>query len=407
MKIYDAVIIGAGMSGLCTALFLKDKNICILERQEKCGKKILLTGNGRCNITNTNMSAEHYKTDDIEKLMLILDQFNTEKEKSFFDEIGLYTKEKNGYVYPVSNQASTVQNVLIREVLKKGVKIKTDSEVKEVNKKDELFYIKYNDEGQLGAKKLYICTGGMAGVYKEKDHNGYGILKKLGHKINPVYPGLVQTFSENDKDFFKEVTGVRCDGRIELYSDGKCLATDLGELQLTEKGLSGIPVFQISRYIGAQLSKGKNVTVKVDFLPEIKKEKLRDDILDRYEKAMNSGLSAEEIFDGILNKKLMNALVKKSHLSPKRQLGAGLTDRLNQLVTYIKDSDFEITGINGFEKAQISVGGVPLSEVNNNLESIFVKNLYILGETLDVAGECGGYNLHFAIASAYASAKIN
>lgn len=402
-KKYDCIIVGGGMAGLTGAIALteKGKSVCILERQDRPGKKLLLTGNGKCNITNINMSGNHYLTDDYDRLNKVLDYFDIEKELAFYKRLGMYLKDKNGYVYPVSNQAATVPAVMLRR-LKGRADIVNDAFVTDISKKDEGFEIYFKKDGKsekLICDKVIVATGGKAGVYKEAENNGYRILKNLGHSIRPVYPGLVQTICNEDKGFFKEVSGVRTDAKLSLYIDGKNIASDTGELQLTDKGLSGIPVFQLSRYMGEAISK-KKVTVNVDYIPYIDARELKEDILNRYRENMDSRLETEKVFEGIVNKKLLSALLKKARLSPTRTLSAGLEERLERFITLLKDDKIEISELNGFEKAQISTGGIPLSEVTDTLESTKISGLYLCGEVLNVSGECGGYNLHFAAASA-------
>ena len=216
-----------------------------------------------------------------------------------------------------------------------------------------------------------------------------------------MYPGLVQTFSDDD-DFFTETKGVRVDAKASLYINEKEIASDTGELQITDKGLSGIPVFQLSRYIGKALDEKKNVKIKLDYLPQYSYEALEKDIMDRFNKAvskekeLNEKLTAEKLFDGILNSKLETALLKKAHISPTKPLREGLEDKISNFISLIKEDEVLIKGLNDFDKAQISVGGVPLMEIKESFESNKENGIYILGEALNVSGECGGYNLHFA-----------
>ena len=420
--IYDVAIIGGGMAGMTAAACLSEKGlkVCLIERNDKIGKKVALTGNGKCNLTNNNMSHTKYVSSNDgyinEKLPKLIKKYSIDREQEFYRTLGLYTKEKNGYVYPVSNQASTVVNVFINYLNKNGVLVILNEYVTDVRKEKDIFCICNNQGSIVYSRKLIIATGGKAGVYKEKEYNGFSIIKKAGHKVTKLYPGLVQTICE-EKEFFKEVSGVRVDAKATLYIDNEEICYDTGEIQMTDKGLSGIPIFQLSRYIGGALASGKKVYIKLDYLPNYSKEIIKRDILNRYktdcdklsmvnnEENKNKLMAADVLFDGLLNKKLETALLKRAHLSPTKPMKEGLTEKIMKFLSLIKEDEIKVIGINDFDKAQISVGGAELSEIKNSFESVKSEGLYIVGEALDVSGECGGYNLHFAWLSAMAAAE--
>ena len=397
------VIVGAGMSGMTAAITAAGEGIkvTLLERQERIGKKILLTGNGRCNLSNKDIDSSHYLTDDPGILTEILSTYGPD-EIPFRDSLGLMTKEKNGCIYPLSGQAATVLNVLRLRLSELNIHIRTDFEVCSVYKKDGLFYIE-NEAGneKITADILILACGGKAGVYKEQSKNGYHLCHKLGHLVLPCYPALVQTICEGD--YFKSISGVRTDVHISLFLDNEFIAEESGELQIIDKGLSGIVVFQLTRFLGTSLKEGKKGTFNIDFLPGIDHDTWHQLITER-RKNMSSR-SAEDLFTGILHKKLIIMMLKQLNISPACNIQDISEDRFNELINLFKCFHVKIKGLNDFAHAQISTGGVPLAEVDSHLESTLVPNLYIIGEMLNAAGACGGYNLHFATATGYLAGK--
>lgn len=397
------VIVGAGMSGMAAAIMAAGERIkvSLIERQERIGKKILLTGNGRCNLSNKDMDSSHYITDNPDILEEILKAYGPE-EIPFRNSLGLMTKEKNGCIYPLSGQAATVLNVLRLRLSELNICIRTDYEVCSVYQKGGMFYIE-NENGNeiITADVLILACGGKAGVYKEQSRNGYHLCHKLGHHVLPCYPALVQTICEGD--YFKSVSGVRADVHISLHLDDRFIARETGELQITDKGLSGIAVFQLTRYLGTALKEGKKGTFIIDFLPGIDEKTWLQLMTER--KNNMADRTAEDLFTGILHKKLILMMLKQLNISPAcivREIDDG---RFRELITLFKCFHVNIKGLNDFSHAQISTGGVPLAEVDSHSASALVPNLYITGEMLNVAGACGGYNLHFATATGYLAGK--
>lgn len=397
------VIVGAGMSGMAAAIMAADKKIkvTLIDRQERIGKKILLTGNGRCNLSNSNIDSSYYITDEPDRLTEILNAYGA-NEIPFWNSLGLMTKEKNGCIYPLSGQAATVLNVLRLRLSELNIHIRTDFEVSSVCKKDGIFYIENEtSDERITADVLLLACGGKAGVYKEQSRNGYKLCHKLGHQVLPCYPALVQTVCEGD--YFKSISGVRADVRISLYLNNSFISEETGELQITDKGLSGIAVFQLTRYLGSALKDGQKGTFHIDFLPELAKDAWNQVMTER-RKTMSSR-TAEELFTGILHKKLIIMMLKQLNISPASKTQDIDDDRFNKLLDLFKVFRVNIKDLNDFTHAQISTGGVPLAEVNTHLASVLVPNLYIIGEMLNAAGACGGYNLHFAAATGYLAGK--
>lgn len=391
-------IIGLGMAGATAAITLgeahKNIKIDIYERNDTPFKKLLLTGNGRCNITNEYLDKSNYISSDEDKISNILERFDAGVERLYFKRLGLFTHNRNGYVYPASNQAVSVVNVLNNKLLELNANVITNSFLNHENLKrvDNKYVIN-------GTKYDYVimACGGMAGVYRENEFNGFKLMKSLGHTVNFCYPALVQTICDGLD--YGIVTGVRCDCKISLFINNQLIDTEEGELQLTDKGLSGIPVFQLSRYIGKAIDKkhGDNlVELVVDFAPF----ETKDGLLQYYSKTI--GKTFEQAFAGLINCKLLKGLLAR--------IGFKLSDKcdgenIEQIIELIKCCHFNVKGLNNFKSAQISTGGIDLSEIDDNMESTICPSLFITGEMLDVSGKCGGYNLHFANATAYIAAK--
>ncbi len=406
MKTKKIIIIGAGASGMVAAIESAKRgfSVTILEVNEKPGKKIYATGNGRCNITNIKMDASYFRGTDITLIESVIERFGYEDTMNYFGELGLMFKDRNGYVYPASGQAASVVNSLVMECDKLNIKILCKVEVKNVNKKNDRFYID-TDNGKFDADGVILSCGSMAGIMANKlpKASGYDFAKGFGHKIIPLVSSLTGMKCGNTS-FYKETSGVRCDGNINVYSDDKLLAEDKGELQLTAYGVSGIPTFQVCRYAAYSIKNKKNTYIQIDFMPEISKEELYKQIIKRINR--NERLTMPEYLNGILNDKLAVALVSQSGMDRCMKgcdilKSKGGKDKLQNLVNYIKEYNDKVTGINEFKDAQVIAGGVSLKEVDDNMQSIYSENLYMTGEMLDVDGICGGYNLQWAWATGY------
>ena len=393
------VIIGGGMAGMAAAIRAAGAgaNVTLLERQDRVGKKILLTGSGRCNLTNRTIREDFYLTDEPERLKKILDRY-APCEEMFWKELGLLTKEKNGCVYPLSGQAATVLNCLRLQLEEKGVKVLTDYEMRYIKKEKKRFLIgTANYREVFFADAVILACGGMAGVYGEERKNGYDLCRQIGHSVLPCDPALVQTICEGD--YFKSISGIRTDARISLLLDDVMTATEEGELQITDHGLSGIAVFQLTRYLGTALREGKRAYFLVNFIPGMEQDEWNQAMLLRREQMKHR--SAEDFFTGILHKKLILMLLKKKNIDPEKSIDSLSDRKFLALIESFQHFPVRVKRLNHYGHAQISTGGVPLSEVDDTLSSKLVERLYLTGEMLNVAGACGGYNLHFAAATGY------
>lgn len=391
----NVIIIGSGPSGLTSAIYAKKNgnNVTILERNSDIAKKILLTGNGRCNYFNDDQDISHYHSNENELVENIITKENIGELLSFFDELGIVPKIKNGYYYPYSNQALSIKSVLLSKIRELGINVKCDYLVTDIKKETDKFII----NNEIICDSIILATGSKAYPKTGSDGMGYDFARNFNHNIEKVMPALVQLKS-NDK-YLKELKGIRCDSKLSLYIDNKIVKKEEGELQLTDYGISGICVFNISSLAVKSLESNKDVHVFVNFISFIEtKKELSKYLEDRTKKLKNKTM--QEFFDGLLNYKLTNVILKKSNIDKETYYNDLTEVEKENLINNINSYDFEITSYNSFDSAQVCQGGVSLNEINTStMESLNEKNLYIVGELLDVNGDCGGYNLTFAFIS--------
>ena len=378
-------IIGGGYSGVISAIYAsKNNEVTILERNSDLLKKLLLTGNGRCNYFNSVMSLDKFHSYNNELIEDIITMDNIEELDNFFINLGLFTKVKNGYYYPYSNQATSVKDLLVSKLNELKVNIKTDYLVKTVEKKDNKFIV--NDE--LEFDKIIISTGGKAYPKTGSDGIGYDLLKSFGHKITKLSPSLVQITSDNK--YLKELSGIRSEALLSLFDKDKKIKEELGELQFTDYGISGICTFNISSYLREGID---NKYILVNFMPlDIKSFTL----------FMESNNTIFERLEGILNYKLIKVLLKLSNISNDDHWNTISNKQKEDLINNLFNYKVNITGTKSFDNSQVTAGGLDLSEINpKTMESKLVDNLYVTGEVLDLDGDCGGYNLTIAFITGY------
>ena len=386
----DVIIIGGGASGIVSSIFAKKKNnrVVILERNDKVLKKLLMTGNGRCNYMNESYSTNNYHSEDIDIVDKIISSDNIEMMKDFFEELGVVPKIKNGYYYPYSNQALSIKNILEEKAISMGVEIRYNSLVTDVCKEKDKFVVLCNDE-RLTCDKLVISTGSRAYPKTGSDGSGYKFLSNFNHTIVDVVPSLVQLTS--DFKYLKDWDGVRSDVVLELFEDGNYLAREEGEIQLTDYGISGICTFNLSHYVVRGLKENKKYTMSINFVPFI--ETLITPWMDNYSKK-NNNKNLYQLLEGFLNTKLINIILKVSNIDGDSYYKDLSNDEKLVLCKNLRGLKINIIGNKGFDSSQICSGGVKLSEIDpNTFESKLVDNLYITGELLDMNGNCGGYNL--------------
>ena len=383
------VIIGGGASGITSAITARRKgyDVVILEKNSSLLKKLKITGNGHCNYYNEDQDLCHYHSDNSELISMMINSVNLENVSLFFDSIGIIPRIKNGYYYPFSNQAISVCSSLILEAQKLGVVLDTDVEVQEVKKSNRFQIITTN--GVYEADKVIVSTGGMSYQKTGSDGFGYRELKRLGHNINLLLPGLTPLIIANPK---KEWKGIRTDVSISLLENNKLVRKESGEIQLTEDGISGICTMQLSSYISKGLYLGKDERIKINFLPFIDEDKFFVFMDNRSKKMKNRTIM--ELLEGVLNYKLISVILKKEQNLIWDECNNKERKFIKKnLLSYM----VEVVDTKSFNYSQVTLGGVSLLEVNlETMESKKVKDLYITGELLDITGDCGGYNLTIA-----------
>lgn len=394
---YDVIVIGAGASGLLAAIVAarNGSSVLVIEHKDKAGKKILATGNGKCNYTNLVQKPDCYRSNDSAFVTHVLSCFDVQKTIRFFEELGIFPKEKNGYLYPNSEQAASVVQVLLMECTSLGVRFIYQEHVKKIMAPD---YTVVTDQYTYKGKNLILATGGCASPNLGSDGSGFTLAKSLGHTIIKPLPALVSLKSP-DK-YCKTISGVRTPAKIWLYSAKELLASEEGEIIFTDYGISGIPIMQVSRFAAKALDQDQKVELVLDCIPSVTKEDLRAHIKFRIEQSKNK--SAEQMMVGLLNYKLSYVLLKEAGLDSNKTVNTWQKKEIDLLVSYMKEFRIRISGTNSFDQAQVSMGGVNTKEINpQTMESKRNKNLYFAGEIVDVDGTCGGYNLQWAWSSGY------
>lgn len=384
------VIIGAGPAGLtCAINTVKDDiSVTILEKNSEVGKKLLLTGAGRCNYFNEDMSFGHFHSNEEDKLPLFINEDNIDKVYKFFNNLGIETKVKNGYMYPYSNRAQTVRNALLEECISRGVEIKYNYSVSEVEYKNN----KYVIDKSIECDELVIATGGKSfpKTGSTGDAEKFANSFELGYV--PTLPSLVKLNTDIKLDAWM---GVRTDAEVSLYVDNKMVKKEVGEIQLTQTGISGICVFNISRGAVVGLSRNRKCVVFVNFLPFLKYEDCLS-YLDNKAKTLK-GITVYSFLSRILNEKLVNVILKMSSVKDTKVYEDLSYEEKVNIAKNLCKFKINITSTGDFDTAEVTAGGVSLLELDpTTFECIRQKGLYFIGECVDVDGICGGYNLGFA-----------
>jgi hypothetical protein len=394
-------IIGGGPAGLSAAISAYESggSVTVFERNDRIGKKILMTGNGKCNFSNLDGDISNFHSGNISLVKHVLKQFSVEDTIFFFTKHGLVIKNKNGYLYPASEQASTVLDILRLTIKNSDIELITGALITDITY-EKKFFIVCNEKKYIFDKVILSC-GGCACPKSGSDGKGIKLAEKLGHSVITPVPALVPLRCK--EDFFKSVSGVRTDAVISLYVENSDLINERGELQLTDYGISGIPVFQLSRFASIALKEKKNVSASIDFLPDFTEDALLEMMTFRLPRSKK--MTLEEFLIGILNKKLNMLFIKLSGLKPNTSVDDIDGEQLKKLFLSMKNLKLHISAANSFDNAQVSAGGVDCSDITETLESKIVPGLYFAGEILDIDGRCGGYNLQWAWSSGNVAGK--
>lgn len=390
----NVLIVGGGASGLAAGIFAarRGHKVTIIEHKDKIGKKILATGNGKCNYTNLVQLPECYRSNDSSFPLKVLSVFCVHETLDFFRQLGIYPKERDGYIYPNSEQAASVVQVLEMELKRLKVNICLDVHVEHIQKNKNTFKLTTN-RGEFTADKVILAAGGCASPNHGSDGSGYLLAKELGHKILKPLPALVQLKSK--EKYFKTLAGVRTEAYIKLFVNDSFTAEEKGELLIAGYGVSGIPIFQLSRFAAKAISENKKVDLKIDFLPALNWKDTFELITGRMKS--NPKKTAEESLIGLFNNKLAFVMLKEAGIEPALFCEKVNKKNITDLINQIKEWKIPISETNPFEQAQVSAGGVDTAQISpTTMESKLVKGLYLTGELVDVDGTCGGYNLQWA-----------
>ena len=395
------LVIGGGASGMMAALTASDKHdVILLERQARVGRKLMATGNGRCNLTNRNVTPANYHGADAGFCRFALERFGMEDTLRFFEKLGLVcVTEPGGRVYPYSDSANSVVDVL-RLTLEQSprVRLVTGSEVVSLCRKKGRFLATTAEESYEGDCAI-VCAGGMAGGKLGGTDLGYRLLGAFGHTRTSLFPALVQL--KTDNTYVRSLKGIRCDVFAEMSCGDKKI-TGGGELQFTEYGVSGPVIFELSRFASTA---GQPVYLFLDFLHSHTEGQLTE-LLQRRQAAM-PGLKAEDLLTGILHNRLGRTILRRCGCSLETLCGNLPTETIKHIVQCVKRFELPVLGTMGLEHAQVTAGGIRTAEFcPDTLESRLCRGLYAAGEVLDVDGDCGGYNLQWAWSSGHLAGEL-
>ncbi len=396
-------VVGGGAAGMMAAVqaAYAGARVTVYERNDRVGKKILSTGNGKCNFSNEDMRAACYYGSGAGYVDGFYKQFGVAETKTFFRELGMRIKDRNGYLYPASEQAATVLDVLRYEMERLGIEICAGCRVTGIDGPGNPgCRLTLETETAAYKKRTYdaviLACGGRAAPKTGSDGTGLAMAKRLGHRIVPTVPAL--TALRCGETFWKQVAGVRCEARLMLYIDGNEVSSVQGELQLTDYGISGIPVFQFSRIAAYALQEGRPVTVKIDLMPDHGAADIQEAFwVRRWERQKRQ--SMEQFVTGTVNKKVGLLLLKLAGIRETETVCEIEGARRRKLEQLFHVFEVTVKGTNSFEQAQVCAGGVDFAEVTDRLESVRRPGLFFAGEMLDIDGICGGYNLQWAWSS--------
>ena len=391
------IIIGGGAAGSMAALTAAQNgaDVLLLEQNEIIGRKILSTGNGRCNFTNRFQDSSCYRSDNSGFAWKSIGKFSEPETTSFFKNLGIYPKDKNGYLYPWSEQASAVREALESALKLAKIRIHTGVRVFGIIPKKNGFQISFSKDGKKGmisGEAVILAAGSKAAAKLGSDGSGYDLAKMLGHKLVPVVPALVQLRCR--EKLYRQVAGVRTHGKVTVFIDGTETASDIGELQLTDYGISGIPVFQLSAAVSEALQTNKKISASIDFFPAVPLSKWNEFCCRQYQACC--GKHVRFLAQGILPSKLAQLFIERSPLKAQDIVTAANKNAVFSMLQNMRALKTVVIGTNPAQNAQVCTGGISLQEVTDDLEAKRFPGLYLCGELLDVDGRCGGYNLQWA-----------
>jgi predicted Rossmann fold flavoprotein len=390
----DMIVVGAGAAGLIASITAAraGHKVTLLEQNNKIGKKILVSGNGKCNIDNRYINPSRFHGQDPDFIEKVLDGYGVDVVEKFFTSIGLeLTEGKEGKMFPMSLQAISVVELLEYEAKRVGVQIVCDCAVTSIGKENQTFTLE-TTQGTKTCIKLLLASGSAAAPQLGGSNSGYAFATKMGHTLIPRHPSLVQLCSE--ERWVKECAGVKVAGIAQLYANGEYITEKKGDLLFTNYGISGLAILDLSREVSTRLANFDYCELNLDLIPELSKEKLTNLLLNRIEKESAKPLTLW--LQGVLNKKLIHITIEQSKCKAKSE-GELNRKEVGKLVYTIKNLKLSINDTKGFKGAEVATGGINTIEVDpQTMESKLIPNLYFAGEILDVDGDRGGFNFHFA-----------
>lgn len=398
----EVIIIGGGASGMMAAIIAARKGVkvCVLERLNRIGKKILVTGNGRCNVSNTNLLPKHYHTSSSNcDISGVLNRFGYQETEKFFGELGIMPLIEGTKVYPLSEQATSILDVMRMELERLEVEIVTEVKIVAMTQHKAHWRLQAEDGTCYEAKKVIVATGGMTNTSLGCDGLGYRLLKDVGHSMAQPFPILVHVLSESP--YCKMMKGTKVKAQVNLWIEGTLNRQEYGEVLFTEDGLSGPPIFQISRGASWASMMQKKAQVTLDLFPQQTEEELLSMLYERT--YYHPERTIESLLIGMVHKRVIMPLLKASQIqSIHRRVDALEYEEIQALAHVLKAFTFEVNGTRGYKFAQVTAGGIKASEIDfTTMASLKAPNLYITGEVMDIDGDCGGYNLQWAWATGY------
>jgi predicted Rossmann fold flavoprotein len=396
------IVIGGGAAGLIAAISASEAGaeVTVVERMNRVGKKLLATGNGRCNLTNINTNISRYHGKCPEFIFGAFKQFDVEKTIDFFESLGIVHKvEDGGKAYPFSDQASSVLDVLRYEITSRSIDEVCEFDVDYIKPMKNGFLVSSRDGREIKGDKVILAAGGKASPNLGSNGSGYTLAKHLGHSLVETFPALVQLNLEGH--FLKSIKGVKLIGEASVGIYSNILRKESGEILFTDYGISGPPILQLSRSAGEQLIKGGSPWIEVDMFPDISDEALNTAITGRL--AGHPDKTLEFSFVGLLNKRLIPVVLKQAGiLDLQAKCGCITREEIERIVSVMKHWRMKITGTQSWSQAQVTAGGVEVKDIDaESLQSKIVHGLYFAGEILDIDGDCGGFNLQWAWSSGY------
>ena len=397
----DVIIIGGGASGLVAGIVAARRGcqVIILERLNRVGKKILVTGNGRCNMTNTALDKIYYHSNSKVDVESVINRFGYEETKTFFSELGIMPLIEGKKVYPLSEQATSIVDVLRMELERLGVPIIPDTKVVQIKEKKGHWLLTAEDGRCFEARKVIVATGGMTNTSFGCDGLGYELLKNVGHTLQKPFPILVHLISTTP--YCKMMKGTKIKANASIFVEDQQIRMEYGEVLFTEDGLSGPPIFQVSRVASQASLEKKKAQVKLDLFPTHNEDELVSMLYERI--AAHPERTIENLLLGVVNKRVIIPLLKAANINSIHRTIENLDyEEIMSLVATMKGFTFEIEGTRGYKFAQVTAGGISADEIDfKTMASLKANNLYITGEVMDVDGDCGGYNLQWAWATGY------